>query len=156
MQQLHKSFGFGVDEDTGLYINKGVATVVGNSGVWILDISLANYMPETYFRMDDVRVHYLTEGDSFDLETNVLNTNKSVLIPNTEQLYQSEDIFGPDEGVKSIVSLVSSDSFVENEGQSYDVDPIAAVVFRKESSTKAFVSREKYAIYDLFMDISTI
>jgi cyanophycinase len=155
MQQLQKSFGFGVDEDTGLYIHNGVASVVGNSGVWILDSSSAEYLEEYYFSIEGVKIHYLTSGDSFNLETKELTTFKPAIVPENVEMYESEDIFGFNEGLKSIQDLVNSPIFTTNIGHSYEEDPIARVVFRKELDTQAYVSGDKYAIASLLMDINT-
>jgi len=154
MQQAGKQWGFGVDEDTALYIVNGIASVVGNSGVWIIDLSAATFINEEYFRMENIEVAYLTEGDAFILETKELLPGKPPLIPSNDTVYSSSDIFGPNEGIKSIFALVNADT-VSSVGLSYELDPTAQVTFRKASNTEAYFKDGKYAIGRLFMDIST-
>ncbi|HUQ70080.1 MAG TPA: cyanophycinase [Planctomycetaceae bacterium] len=71
MRQYEFPFGLGIEEDTCVVIERGrVARVVGHQGVTILDASAATTDPqEPRFNVRDVRLTYLSHGDSIDLMT---------------------------------------------------------------------------------------
>jgi len=44
--------------------------VYGNNGVFIADVSSALIFSDSYFKIKNVKLHYLSEGDSFNFKTN--------------------------------------------------------------------------------------
>lgn len=71
MQTYGFPLGLGVDEDTAVVIEHGRrARVLGYRGAVLLDASDAERDPnESRFHWRNVRLHYLSHGDEFDLRT---------------------------------------------------------------------------------------
>jgi cyanophycinase len=177
MYDLSKPYGIGVGEDTCLYINKDSATVYGNDGVWLLDSSDALFPVDTYFNAKDIKVTYLTEGDTLNLSTKVVKklsqyasllksseflltfcqvtSTKQLITNGTGSAIDSDDIFTGTEGIDSIKSLVSSSSS-DSIGYSKENRPTARVVFYKGKGEKAYRSGQKYTVDKLIMDIGTM
>ena len=64
------SLGFGIDEDTALVYKDKTATVVGSSGVIIIDTENAEVMETNSGpKIRNITLHYLENGDSFNTET---------------------------------------------------------------------------------------
>jgi cyanophycinase len=69
-------YGFGVDENTALVVgrlpggNGTRMTVVGEAGVFVVDArnATASGLPLGNYSIDNVHVHYLTEGDMIDID----------------------------------------------------------------------------------------
>lgn len=60
--------GAGIDENTAIKIVNGVGTVIGESGVYFFDVSNAKVSDGSQYSVANVRVHYLTEGDSINMK----------------------------------------------------------------------------------------
>ncbi|MBM3436571.1 MAG: cyanophycinase [Bacteroidetes bacterium] len=63
-------FGFGIDENTALVYesNRNFVKIAGEGGVTIFDISGASVRSvDSYPCIENIRIHYLENGDSFDL-----------------------------------------------------------------------------------------
>lgn len=69
MQTYGFPYGLGIDEDTSLVIEQGQrARVVGYRGVVVMDASAAVIdTDESRFNTENVRLHYLSHGDTLDL-----------------------------------------------------------------------------------------
>lgn len=67
--------GIGVDEDTALVVEGQTFRVIGSGGVYVADGSgathtnIASQKPERALSVHGVKLHLLSAGDSFDLET---------------------------------------------------------------------------------------
>ena len=65
--------GVGIDEDTAVILEKGRMKVIGRAAVYVVDgaevthSNVAEAEADYALSMHDVRLHVLTEGDSFDL-----------------------------------------------------------------------------------------
>lgn len=156
MRKIEVMHGFGVDENTGLYIENQTATVYGKWGVWIVDTSAATTIPNDrqYFSAENVRIHYLTEGDSYDLSSGDVFTAKPSIDEQETTVETSNNIFGLDQGLRTIKALISSNSTV-SEGYSREEDPTCVVVFEKDESTKGFLDDDLYTIRDLLLHVKT-
>lgn len=147
--------GFGVDEDTGLYIENDTATVYGNWGVWVIDMNAATVSENTqHFSADNIRIHYLTEGDSYNLTSGIVLSTKSSINEVETAMEINNNIFGTDQGLRTIKSLISSTSTV-SEGYSRDEDPTCMVVFEKDESTKGYFDDDLYTIQNLLLHVNT-
>ncbi|ODN02632.1 Cyanophycinase [Orchesella cincta] len=156
MRATNKLFGVGVDEDTALFINQDNATVFGRYGVWIVNSTEASFTNSTqYFEATNVKINYLTEGDSFDISTGQLVTSKNLVTESDGEVYESEDIFDTDEALKSISSLATSASMA-SVGSSFETEPTARIVFQKTASTKFFKEGNNLAITNMQLDIGTM
>ena len=66
--------GMGIDEDTAAVVEGGRFRVIGSGAVYVVDgadvsyCNVAEARAECALSMHDVRVHVLSDGDSFDLE----------------------------------------------------------------------------------------
>jgi cyanophycinase len=67
--------GLGIDEDTAVIVEGGIATVVGNGAVYAVDGKTASYSnvaeagSNRVLSLHDIKVHVLAAGDRFDMET---------------------------------------------------------------------------------------
>jgi cyanophycinase len=157
MQDVGQSFGIGVGEDTALYINRDTATCLGNDGVWIIDSSRATFPTETYFAAKNLRMTYLTEGDTYTLSTKKVTSTKSQITSTSGRAYESDKVFDGPEGIDAIKSLVTSTDS-QSVGYSYEERPTARVVFRKGEGEISYAdsSRSKFTVDDLSFDIGSI
>lgn len=148
--------GFGVNEETAFYINKDIATVYGSWGVWIIDTSTSR-IPENqkHFSIENVRVHYLTDGDTYNFFSQDIYTSKSI-IPFEDDIPvpTSNDVFGKNEALDSIKSLIRSNSTVSH-GYSDEDDPTCMITFEKDSFTKGYYSDGLYTIVNLLLHVKT-
>lgn len=65
-----QSRGIGVDENTAFVLRGDALSIVGETGAFIVDTSKAQWKREgDHMGAVGVRVHYLDDGDSFDLST---------------------------------------------------------------------------------------
>ncbi|MGB9975703.1 cyanophycinase [Thermovenabulum sp.] len=152
-----KAIGIGVDENTAIIIKGNRGRVVGENGVFIIDASNAvfgerseenNKVP---FSVRGLKVTYLTDGDIFDFRTNEIITEKGEINPSGQE-YFSNNVFASLENTKLIKSVAES-FFSTAYGVTKENDPSFLVIYRKTSDTRAFKADEKYAVYNLEMDI---
>ncbi|PRY20957.1 cyanophycinase [Aliiruegeria haliotis] len=59
-------FGFGIDENTGILVRNGIAEVIGETGLVVVDMKHAVQGPAEG-ALSNIRVSYLDDGDRFDL-----------------------------------------------------------------------------------------
>lgn len=159
MRTIEVTLGFGVDEDTGLYIENDIASVYGKWGVWVIDTSAARIPDDSrdskHFAAENIRVHYLTEGDSFNLTSGIVFSTKPAIIEQDTATAINYNIFGLDQGLRTMKSLVSSTSKT-SEGYSNEEDPTCMVVFEKDEKTKSHVDDEdQYTVEELLLHIKT-
>lgn len=151
MRDTGHEIGVGLDEGTALEIKGDIGEVVGENGVWILDASSATFNEKGAapgFEVNDVIVHYLTEGDTFNMVTKevIPASNKQEMDRSEDSLYQSPNLFGGDyESTKSLLSFAKSAetkqvSFVKG-GAS---DPVFAIQWAKDDVSKYYQSDEDY------------
>lgn len=132
----------------------------GQRGVTIVDISDAIRFSGKYFRMQNVRVHYLTEGDRYDFKSKTVTSSKPPIItPQYKNRTDSEDIFNSYEASRLLVRLVDHTTLY-NRGISavpdgYPSDaPIFELTFRKNAQTKGFRSGNAYTVVNAVLDYS--
>ena len=62
--------GLGLDEDTALSCMEGACQVIGNGGVWAVDMSDAMFIETNgFWNCGGAITHYLTPGDSLILSS---------------------------------------------------------------------------------------
>lgn len=155
MRKIEVMYGFGVDENTGLYIENDTASVYGKWGVWIVNTTGAT-IPEPYqfFSAKNVRIHYLTEGDSYNLTSGNVFSTKSSIVEQESITDINNNIFGLDQGLRTIKSLISSNSTV-SVGYSREEDPTCMVTFEKDELTTGYLDDELYTIQNLLLHVQT-
>ena len=67
-RELDQKVAYGVDENSGLLVEGERGTVIGETGVMLLDLRKARFDVGGY-DMRDIRVSYLDDGDSIDLQS---------------------------------------------------------------------------------------
>ncbi|NLP52939.1 cyanophycinase [Bacillus sp. RO1] len=154
VRDLNKTYGYGVDENTALYINGNTATVYGERGVFIIDASQASYISSSHFRAEGFKLHYLTSGDSFNTSTKqVVSTKSLITSPYYSGYYDSRDIFAAYETTKSVTRLVDQTSSY-NIGSTRERSPRFSITFSKNSTTKGYYSNQKYTAENVIVDVT--
>jgi cyanophycinase len=112
--------------------------------VTIVDISDAIKFTGKYFKMQNVKVHYLTEGDKYDFKTKAVVSSKPLITsPQYKNNTDSEDIFNAYEGSLLLTRLVDQTA-VFNRGRSVVPDgypedaPVFELTFSKNAQTKGY------------------
>ena len=151
MRDTGHEIGVGLDEGTALEIKGDIGEVVGENGVWILDGSDAAFNEKGAvpgFGVDDFIVHYLTEGDTFNMVTKevIPAEDKKQVELSDATLYHSPNLFGGEyESTKSLLSFAKSSekeqvTLVKNSTS----DPVFAVQWAKDDVSKYYQSDEEY------------
>jgi len=80
LKDIKLALGVGIDEKTAfLYEENKVSQVIGYNGVTIVDMEKAFLPPQSYFTANNIRVHYLTAGDSYDFSTKKVASCKEAI-----------------------------------------------------------------------------
>jgi hypothetical protein len=110
------AYGLGIDEDTALLLQDEVGHILGTNGAYFFDMTKAKAHESSdvsYLRhststdnevieVDDIILHYLTEGDSFNFETREITFAEyktplagkeryNELLPTNEDIFNSPD-----------------------------------------------------------------
>lgn len=139
-------FGIGVDEGTCMSLKDQVGSVMGDHGVFILDATQATYPEGPNFIVEHLKLHYLTDGDSFDFSTNEVHVAKGkVLVKEKNESDYIGNFFGSHyETTKCLFR------FVHHKAQkittSYNMlrSNDLSVALMKDHCTKAFISNKPY------------
>ncbi|MGD9619590.1 MAG: cyanophycinase [Mycolicibacterium sp.] len=68
MQESGTKRGFGIDENTAMFVEGKIARVIGEYGVFVFDLAEAKVDPSRKL-IENIRVSYADDGDSCDLQT---------------------------------------------------------------------------------------
>ncbi|MCX6556700.1 MAG: cyanophycinase [Candidatus Aminicenantes bacterium] len=125
--------GVGIDEDTAAVCRGGAIEVLGSSGVVIIDTSLARaagkfkWSPAGGMRAQGIVVHYLEEGDKFDIATRT-----PVPRPERKPIEKGKEansdypletnVFGPDAFRNMLVDGIAENQKGEATGMSFLLD----------------------------------
>jgi cyanophycinase len=159
--QLRMTLGVGIDEYACLYYEDGVGTVYGRNGVFIADTTEAVKGESQYFHLKNVKVHYLSSGDSFNFKTRRLTTAKKALAPTISGFSDSSDILSAYECTRLLTRLVDQ-AGLENLGrtriprdEAYPRStPLFSLLFYKDTETKGFRRDTSYAVENVRLDVS--
>lgn len=160
LRDTGKPIGIGADEGTALAITEEngdlIGTVAGYNGIFILDASQAEYTAKDsgLFGVKGLRLHYLTEGDTFNFTKNlciVADTKKKAM--GEGALYNSEDIFGGYETTRTLVALANATEEVAKGKVAKPTDfgaetPEFVVLFKKTGETECYTSDIPYYMAD--------
>ena len=102
MKHADVNFGFGVDENTAMFVSGQHIEAVGEFGVLVLDATHASLQSEGEFggRYENILLHFLDNGDGFDLETQTLHPSaqKKPVVPSnisyTSEGHINRSVFG--------------------------------------------------------------
>lgn len=145
------SIGFGVDEDTALIYQGNTIEVLGSSGVLIVDVTKAT-VKETANgpKGENIILHYLEEGDSFNLESRQFRIRpERKLIERGKEYYETysldTNILGGD-AVKEIITIGLVDNLQEkSEGLSFKFEEGSSgfgmhMIFKKIKDTAGYLA----------------
>lgn len=111
VQQLGSSLGVGIDEDACLFVDGLNAKVYGRRGVFVVDGSNSVKASGKWFQIKNMKAHYLTEGDSFDLKTRTVQSSKTLISePQFQGYADSGDILSAYECTRLMTHLVDQRS----------------------------------------------
>lgn len=88
LKNIGPTVGYGVDQNTALYLNGDVGTVYGAGGVFVGEATGSNFGTGSKFSATSVRLSYLTAGDTFTFSSRVITTTKTRLIGSSTGAYQ--------------------------------------------------------------------
>ena len=72
LEQADSQPGYGVDEGTAMVVKNDIATVVGQGGVTVVDVSSAKHTQNQYpLKVSNIRLSYLQPGDEYNLSSHV-------------------------------------------------------------------------------------
>ncbi len=114
------TLGFGIDENTALVVEGQMARVVGETGVVVLNLRGALIAADGS-RFDHVKVHYLDDGDAFDLSSRTAiaaPTKKRIFVRKasfTTPARSWRHIFGSYAFSELMIRLAEADHRVYNE-----------------------------------------
>lgn len=146
----------GPDEGTGIRVTEKVGTVFGLGGVFLVDASDAVWSegtgPSNPLSVKGIKLHYLTEGDTYNFETGVVTpaSNKTKIVSPTKEVYKTVDAFGPYETSKTILSLVNSaEESVTVKGKkapdtTFAEGPTFDITYTKTAETSSYDCDDKY------------
>lgn len=107
--QLRMTYGVGVDESTAFFYDRGIATVYGKNGAFLVDISRTTLPMKNNFAADNVIFNYLTSGDSYNFTSNRVTAHNSkslITKPKYPSYIDSSSILSSYEVTKLITHLV--------------------------------------------------
>lgn len=161
MNQLKATLGVGIDEYACLLYKDGLGTVYGRNGVFIADTSTATAIQSQYFGLKNVKVTYLSAGDSFNFKTRQMITSKPPITPTISGFSDSTDVLADYECTRLLTRLIDQLGN-ENlgrtripEDEDYPKDtPHFDILFYKDGATKGFKSGNSYAAGNVWVDFS--
>jgi cyanophycinase len=121
----NETMAFGVDEDTAMVVEDNIITAIGKRGVTILDFSNATQdTGNSRFNLADVKMHFISKGDTFNLDTKEITPNPIKFNLAGQEYYYGEiytnDVFGEYKAYDCFVELVDSQTETEATGEKYD------------------------------------
>lgn len=145
MKDANKTLGIGVDEGTSFTIWNQIGQVIGSHGVFIVDAKDALYGDGQLYNVDNLVVHYLTEGDRYDLWTGNAMLDKSKLAPESISLNASHTLFEKDyETTKLLIDFARSDQDQLKIPYKLSNQEIINFIFEKTDKTQVKISDSKY------------
>lgn len=165
------TLGFGVDEDTALVCQGNNVEVFGRSGVLMIDVAKAA-VKETPLgpKGENVILHYLEEGDSYNLKTRQFQIHPGrKRVEKSKEYYESysldTNILGGD-AVKEIITIGLADNLQEkSEGLAFTLEkdgsgPGMHMIFKKTNDTIGFFGtvdgRDTYSVLNVSLDFFPI
>jgi hypothetical protein len=149
MRDTQKTIGIGVDEGTSFNIQNQIGTVVGHQGVFVIDGAEATYGKkgaDALFSVENLKLHYLTEGDQYDFWTNnaIQSKDKKNLVG--KGAYASvHQLFGTDyETTKLLMAFISSEEIRIEVPYKLLNGSVLNVAFEKTEKTKGYTSSLDY------------
>lgn len=157
---LKETFAVGIDENTSFFYDKGFSTVYGANAVTFVNNSAASIRPADYLIIQNSTVTYLTEGDTYNFTSGVLQSAKPLITtPYYNRPTDSINILSAYECSLLETRLVDQTS-VYNLGRTVTPSgfpsntPMFELEFRRMSSTKGYYQRSKYTAVDVVVGVT--
>ncbi len=157
---IKKGIGIGVDEDTALLVVGNTGRVLGTSGVMLSDISGANFPDTEMFTATNVRLSYLTSGDTYNFDTKAVTSSKPAAVETAGTLSPSEDIFptsledSAESGPEALIRDLIRSKATSNYGVDYNNEDIV-LTFKKDANTKGYyASGDAFTVSGLKLNIT--
>lgn len=153
-RDLGQKIGYGIDENTALYLNGTTGKVYGERGVFVVDSTSATYGTLSSFTANNIKVSYLTSGDSYNTSTKSVTSTKTLIsTPYYSTIRDSSDIFAAYATTTTITRLVDTNvSFLY--GDSYETGPQYTLKFLKDTNTKGYYKNGKYTVSNVILNVS--
>lgn len=146
MKDANKTLGIGVDEGTGLILSNQIGKVIGSHGVFIVDAEDALYGHGDLYTVENLILHYLTEGDRYDLWTGNAVLDKNKVDSESMSLNPSHALFENDyETTKLLIDFAYSDQSKLVIPYKLSNQEIINFVFEKTNKTQVKISGSKYS-----------
>jgi cyanophycinase len=164
---------FGIDENTALMVEDSVGTVMGETGVFVFDLSKAQQQKNGDFSLNNIKVTYLTEGDQINLENYEVKVAewKKNIKGNEEHdhtLEESTDIFSspnnydpdtderrnPREFIRITTDLFNSALDDSTNAFTYEEDPEFELSFAKSSDSLGYIGEKNQSTYISYMGLT--
>lgn len=153
-RDLGQKIGYGIDENTALYLNGTTGKVYGERGVFVVDSTNATYGSLSSFTANNIRVSYLTSGDSYNTSTKAVTSTKTLITtPYYTTIRDSSDIFAAYETTTTLTRLVDTNVSTLY-GDSYETGPQFTLKFSKDSNTKGYYKNGKYTVSNVKVSVS--
>ena len=161
LSQINSTLGVGIDESACVYYKDGIGTLYGKNGAFVVDTSSTLKVESQYFHLKNIKLHYLTEGDSFNFKTRKLTTSKHPLSPTKSGFSDSQNILSNYECTRLITGLLDQTAN-ENLGKTKipeDEDyprntPLFDLLFYKGADTKGYKTGNSYTAENIWIDFS--
>lgn len=142
----------GLDEGTGIRISEDthIGTVFGNGGVFIVDADEAIWSDSEVFGVSNIKLNYLTEGDTYNFDSKEVTTSKNIIVNLGESIKTKENAFGTYQVSKILLELAKTTEskivvpVIKAEGTEFATGSDFEVSFEKTESTKCYTSDENY------------
>ncbi len=143
----------GLDEGTGIRISEGthIGTVFGNGGVFIVDADEAVWDTGDVFGVSNIKLNYLTEGDTYNFDSKEVKTSKNIIVNFGESIKIKENAFGTYQVSKILLELAKSTEskivvpVIKAAGTEFATGPEFEVTFEKVGSTICYSSDDDYS-----------
>jgi cyanophycinase len=161
MAATGERFGFGVDENTALFADGTVLSVIGEKGVVVLDAREATFdVARRHY--DGFRVSYLDDGDAWDAaahqaipgpKRNPIRRSRAFRGPG----YVQRSVFGPNAFDELLTRLAEGDAerYAHDSGSAYDPEAETEIVLELERAVERSRSlaarrgrRKRYTVLD--------
>jgi cyanophycinase len=151
LKNIGPTVGYAIDQNTALYFNGDVAKVFGTGGVYVAEANASNFGTGTKFSASNVRISYLTAGDTFKFSDRSITTSKTKLIGSSgvpvqfSSYLDSSNVFAVDaNGVGSTSAIFKhmidqTPAYNNGTAPSDSYNPQSFVLtFKKDTSTEGY------------------
>jgi hypothetical protein len=165
LKNICAGVAYGIDQDTAFYINDDIGKVYGTGAVFIAEATSSNFPNSTHFSTANVRLSYLTKGDSYRHSDGAITTTKALIsTPQYSGHLDSTNIFlvnssglgNTTSTFRRMIDQVDSSNIGVAPADSANGNPLTFdLIFKKDASTQGYKSGTSgpYTIKKALLDI---